>query len=436
MKNKWLLINIVFLFIILIHSIVRDIELTKRMPCDLRNRVVGARIQKTGKSPYFYHWNPGGNLRYVDPQNINADSATIANVTASPFFHQMLYPVCEYSQKSLSWMLFFIQYGMLGTIIFLCCRLTNDSIRQVLVINIGVLFTITEAWKSLISAGQLYLFCGFLMMCVIAGILQRSKTGLIIAGMCMAVFVLNRPIALIVFIPLIILFKTERLFFITSFTCLILYGLFVLTSPFERFLWNNYSYALQKHVDMHQIFDLGPPAHYSRPNVTKLEGFDIEKIDRISVEKPIKTYSETGNFFVIYYMLTNKRMPLPVLYTLTAGLMIGLIMLFFYYYRKHNLFVIQTLLFSFSLYIILELCNPIHRFQYNTVQWFPLVLTGIALFRNWKSFAFILLLLGLLLNISNISAILMRHTIGEYFWMIALLIISMTPIQKIQWKQR
>jgi Glycosyltransferase family 87 len=436
LKKRWIFINIIILSVILFHSIVRDIELTKRMPCDLRNRVVGARLQRTGVSPYFYHWHPGENLRFVDPQNIIIKNGEISNITASPFFHQLLYPICEHNQKSLSWFWSVLQYVMLGLIILICYRQTNDQLKQIIVINVGVLFTLTEAWKSLISAGQLYLFCAFLIICIIAGINKRNKTGVIIAGVCMAALVLNRPVVVLVFIPLLPLFKSFRLFFITAFTGLAIYGLFVVTSPFEKYLWKDYMHAVTKHVEMHQIFDRpGPPPKYDRPNVLKLEGFDLEKIDRITLENPIKVYSESGNFFVIYYMMTNKRLPLAILNSITAGLMIGLFILFFYYYKKNNLLIIQVLLFSFSTYIILELSNPIHRFQYNTVQWFPLVLIGFILCKSWKSLSFILLTSGLILNIINTPWILIRHTIGEYCWMIALLIISISPIQKIQWKQ-
>jgi hypothetical protein len=435
LKNRWLFLNIIFLFVILFHSVDRDIELTKRMPCDLRNRVVGARLQKIGISPYFYHWHPGESMNFVDPQNILLDSA-ISNITASPFFHQLLYPVCKYSQRSISFLLLILQYAMLAVMILICYGMTNASIKKIVVVNVGVLFTLTEAWKSLISAGQLYFFCAFLMICIIHGLLQRNKSGAWVAGICLAAFILTRPIAIIAFVPLLPLFKPLRIFFITAFSGLAVYIMFVVFSPFERYLWEDYTRALEKHVEMHQIFDYtGEPLIYDRPAVPTLEGFDLEKIDRLAREKPIRVYSETGNFFVIYYMITKKKLPLTILTTMTVTLVAGLLFLFFYRYRKYNLLIIQTLLFSFALYVIIELSNPIHRFQYNTTQWFPLVLIGFILCRSWKTLPFILLVLGLVLNIVNIPWILIRHTIGEYFWMIALLIIAMSPIQKIQWKQ-
>ena len=48
LKNKWIFLNLLILSGILTHSIQRDIELEKQYASDLRNRVVGARIQKDG----------------------------------------------------------------------------------------------------------------------------------------------------------------------------------------------------------------------------------------------------------------------------------------------------------------------------------------------------------------------------------------------------
>jgi hypothetical protein len=46
----------VFCIVSLFWSVYRDTELEKQYPVDLRNRVVGSRLQMDGMSPYFYHW--------------------------------------------------------------------------------------------------------------------------------------------------------------------------------------------------------------------------------------------------------------------------------------------------------------------------------------------------------------------------------------------
>ena len=61
-----LLLNLIVLAVLLTHSIYRDIQLEKQYPSDLRNRVVGARLQKDGKDPYFYKWKKEDGFRYID----------------------------------------------------------------------------------------------------------------------------------------------------------------------------------------------------------------------------------------------------------------------------------------------------------------------------------------------------------------------------------
>ena len=81
--------------------LVRDISLTEQYPGDLRNRVVGARLQLDGQSPYFYHWKAGDSERYYDWNN-NSPVAQISNVTATPFFHWLLSPLAHLPQKTIA----------------------------------------------------------------------------------------------------------------------------------------------------------------------------------------------------------------------------------------------------------------------------------------------------------------------------------------------
>jgi hypothetical protein len=48
----------------------RDLVLEQRGTVDLRNRVVGARLQMDGKTPYTYKWAEGDTLRYYDQLNM------------------------------------------------------------------------------------------------------------------------------------------------------------------------------------------------------------------------------------------------------------------------------------------------------------------------------------------------------------------------------
>jgi len=420
-------LNVILLLFILAHSVFRDIQLEKQYTGDLRNRIVGARLQKDGRLPYFYSWQEKDGMRYFDPINNNKSSETVSPITASPFFHQLLYPICDLDQRTLSKIWFVFQYILLAAMIWIACRMTNDGRTQWLMINTGILFTMTEAWKSIIVNGQIYLFYAFLTLCVISGILSSKKGWKVVAGLILATWILNRPIGIIVIVPILLLYKQQRVFFFSTIAGLMLYGLFVLSSPFEKTLWSDYIEGIRMQVKLHQAAD---PKALLTPRILpadrQLEGIDFNAVDKNMVEHPITVYSENGNFFVLYRVFAHKNISLAGLNILL--LFITAVLVAFYYYRfaRKKPEPLQMLIFAFTLYMIIEIFSPVYRHQYNAVQWFPLVLVSLLIPMTWRNPVFLILALGLLLNIFNFTWLPMRHTIGELAWLTALLYLSCT----------
>jgi hypothetical protein len=434
-NKKILFLNGILLAIVLTHSVFRDILFEKEYPCDLRNRVVGARLQKDGKLPYHYHWQIADGMRYYNQQEdqwvssngrrqeIIPQDSDVSKITASPFFHELLYPICDLPQRTISRIWFWGQYIFLACMIGMISGLTKDNRERWLLLNIGILFTTTEAWKASISAGQLYLTEAFLMCCILTSLVKKTKNRMIIGGICATIFVLTRPIGFVLFIPFVFYYKNFLPFLLTSLIGFISYGLFVFATPAETAIYKDYLSGMKMHVQLHQDADNGlPPAHITEESkFPNIEGFDIAETERLPVMYPIKIYSENGNIFVIYYRIFHKKLPLYILLTgmfVTVG---TLVILFFLHSRKYTPQVLQILIFGLSLYMIVEIFNPIYRHQYNTVQWFPLVLAGFLPLPDWKNRIFIFLLLGLLLNIININWLPMRHTMGEFCWLTGLL---------------
>ena len=420
-------LNIFLLLVILIHSVIRDNYLEKQYTGDLRNRIVGARLQKDGRLPYFYYWQAKDGIRYFDPNNLNKSSETVSTITASPFFHQLLYPVCDLDQWILSKIWFVFQYILLAAMVWIACRMTANVNFRWLLINTGTLFTITEAWKSNIENGQIYLFYAFLTLFVISGVLSKNRVWTIVAGLIMAVWILNRPIGIIVLIPILLLYKHQRLFLFTTMTSLLLYVVFVLSSPFEKALWLNYKEGIRMQVKLHQEAD--PKASLAPrllPENRQLEGIDFNAVNKNMAEHPITVYSENGNFFVLYRSLTHHKISLGWLNLVSLITIVALMSFFYYAYKKNKEQLLQVLIFAFTLYMVIEIFSPIYRHQYNTVQWFPLVLTALLIPMKWRNPGFLLLALGLLLNIVNPGWIPMRHTLGELAWLAALLYLSCT----------
>lgn len=419
------ILNGVFLIALLSHSIYRDINLEKQYTVDLRNRVVGARLQKDRKLPYNYYFQPVDGLRYFDIQNFNYDSSGASNATASPFFHQLLFPICDLQQVTISKIWLWLQYFLLACMIFMISALSRDIKEKLLVLNLGIIFTSTEAWKSLIKCGQLYLVVSFLICCIICGLVSNKKSGIVLAGICAVAFVLIRPFGIIAFIPILMLYKKYLLFLAVAFSALIIYFLFVVNDPYEKSLYQNYAGRMKMHVLFHQNALTNPPGipNASMLSIRKFEGIDFEEVDRQINDHPIKVYSENGNIFILYYYITHKKISIKWLFLLSACVILLLTVLFYFHLKKYPSQEIQILLFGFTMYMIVELLSPVTRHQYNTVQWFPLILTGFLVLPGWINRISLLLLAGMVLNIVNFPWLPMRHTLGEFCWLTGMILL-------------
>jgi Glycosyltransferase family 87 len=459
-QKKFLLLNGILLAVLLTHSIIRDVRYDNGYPGDLRNRVVGARLQKDGKLPYHFHWQETDGIRYYDPEEILSapdnkiqnDSTKIVyssaddvnKITASPFFHELLYPVCDLPQRVLSRLWLLGEYIILFCMTFMICGLTIDKGKKWLIVNTAILFTVTEAWKSCIAAGQLYLFEGFLICCILTLMIKNKKYGVILAGVLAAAFVLTRPIAMVLFIPFLPYYKKYKVFMGTAFAGLAIYAFFILIDPGETALYKDYWSAMKTQVKLHQrTNEISPPAHISEHfKFSNIEGYDMAEVIKTNKKFPYDIYSENGNIFVVYYKIIHKKLDLKWLGAASVFTVLSLSFLFFLTKRKHDSTTSQLVLFGFSLYMIVELFSPVYRHQYNTVQWFPLVLTSILLITEWRDILLKIMIIGLILNICNFTWLPMRHTIGEYAWLTGLLLAAFSSRnkQKItnrnQWKQR
>ena len=442
------IVNGLILLILLAHSIYRDILLERQFPTDLRNRVIGARLQKDGKLPYHYHWQSGDGLRYYNPdENTWLPAGRIPNdkksldsdinkITASPFFHELLIPVCDLPQRTLSQCWLFAQYLMLAFMIIMISKLSDDPGQKWLILNMGILFTLTEAWKSSISTGQLYFFLSFLMSCILIGLVRNKKYGLITAGICMTILVLCRPLAIVIFIPILIQYKKYLLFLGTSLGLLLIYLLFIFISPGEKALYKDYVDAMRMQVKLHQAATGTVPLHTADLVIyTEVEGFDLNEVHRLTTEYPIPIYSENGNVFVLYYKLFHKKISPALLYS-SLALTLGFLLLFYLRRKKNDpAQTLEMILFGCTLFMIVELFSPVFRRQYNTTEWFALVLAAILLLREGKNIISLLLISGLILNILNVGWLPWRHTLGEYAWLFALTLLILMPTAKTNLKK-
>jgi Glycosyltransferase family 87 len=406
-------------------SLYRDINAERQYAGDLRNRVVGARIQKDGLSPYFYKWKKGDGIRYYDPNNF--DSFKVANITASPFFHHALQPVADLPQSRFSVFWLLIEYLAFLLLLGLGIMICSSPLQRRLVLATAALFLLTEGWKMHIANGQNYIFIPLLAMAFYYTASKKQHwIAALTAGSCAVLLVLIKPNALLFFIPFVFLLRqyNRRCLIALSVPMLLAAG-WILSSPAEIFLWKEYRANISQQVKVHQQEQPDKQLNDSNPLFDPWEGISATAIKKEAELHPQHIFSENGNVFVAarqLFHLTIGTRSLVLASLLSILLVLGLFLF------RHGLGAINfpaAAFAGFSLYMISDLFSPVYRHQYYAVQWlFPLLLAA-ALYNESNKKTALLLSAGLLLNIVNLAFVPMEHSIGEYIMLLAIIVLSL-----------
>ncbi|HEX5024086.1 MAG TPA: glycosyltransferase family 87 protein [Agriterribacter sp.] len=405
-------------------SVYRDIQLEKLYPGDLRNRIVGARLQKDGKMPYFYKWKPADGIRYYDPQNF--DSLRVSTSTASPFFHMLLYPIADLQQRTISRLWVFVQYLLLFAMVGMALTFAATVVQKMLVMLIAASFLFTEAWINLIAPGQLYLFIPFLAMLVYFFLRRKNQlTAALLAGLSAVSLFLIRPNTVLMFIPFLFLAGSySRKYIIAFLVPVFLMLAWVAGNPYQRALWTEYAQGLSEQVKLHQ--DMGPTIQQNEkdPVFASWEGWNTAEIEKANASTSYINYSENGNVFVLARDVLGIHLS-PKLLMIASFSIIFIITLVFYFWSRKSDFAIYNLaILGVCLYMISDLFSPVYRHQYYTVQWFyPLLLAAAGYTKRYNRI-YIFIISGLILNIINSPYIKMEHTLGEYIIFAALLLLA------------
>jgi hypothetical protein len=395
---------------------------------DLRNRVVGARMQKDGLSPYFFEWAVGDTARYYDVHNMKYIG--VANITASPFFHTLLYPIADLNQRTISYIWFGLEYVFILLTGLFGYLLAKNNWQKIAVLGVLTLFLITEAWIVHISQGQIYILVPLLTTIIYYCLTKPHKLlAAFTAGLVSIALVLIRPNSGIFFAPLLFLVGSySRKYLLTFIIPILLLPAVYFSFENNRAYWKDYAKAIKVTIKTHQLNPLDakqiPPSPF-KPIIRNYEGWDFALTAQ--QEKSIKLYSEHGNVYIIYYNLF-RRMPSTAWLNLLSILSVVTLLTFFYKYRKkYGLITLpNAVLFGYCLYMVTDLFSPVCRHQYYTVQWlFPLILAA-SVYKPANKWFYAGLLLGLLLNVINTPIIKMEHTIGEYVFLLVLLALCLT----------
>lgn len=398
--------------ILLVIAFIRDIGFEKRYPDDLRNRVVGARLIADGKSPYFYKWQPQDGMRYYDPSNFNTN--IISNTTASPFLHSLVIPFCNLSQRTISFLWLLGQYVILIGMGLVAYRYAQTAAGKHASLLLTAVFPYTDGWIRHVLTGQFYLLIPFLLFLTYILLAGRQKNWhLIVAALCAVMVVLIRPFAALSFIPFLFILPVTKKFIFYCFGISAVYALLVVASPHQLQVYKDYNQYIKYAVSEHQQKPLPSRTIVPNPGFRNLEGFDISAIRRANKKNPVFSLSENGNFFVLYKKVTGKQ--LPEQWLLVASMLCTLVILVFFYFGTASSMrtLEQCMMVGFVIYMSLEMFLPMHRHQYNTVQFlFPILLAGMHI-RSIKLWPMLLIAAGLLLNMLKWQIFPMKNTIGE-----------------------
>lgn len=415
------------LLVVFCLALMRDLAIEQTGTIDLRNRVVGSRLQMDGKAPYMYKWVAGDDtLRYYNPVNMGG----VSNSTATPFFHTLLYPIANLPERTISYIWLFIEYALLFISCLLALRLAGNNRQKIAVAITLVLFLFTEAWKNHIAVGQLYLFVPCLAMIFYYCVRKRdSYVAAFFAGLTAIVLVLIRPNTVVFFIPFLFLLSNyTRKYLAVLLIPVIMLPVCYFSFEKNRDYLRSYTHGIQEAVKGHQSFfyPRKPPLPIKMGYLSEWEGWRKAATDSMeTVIKPHR-YSEHGNVFVVFMAITKKHIPVSIMNLLSALFIILFAGICFRLRKTQQHIELPNIaIFGFCLYMISDLFSPIWRHQYYATQWlFPLLLAA-AVYHKANKRVYALLLAGLVLNIVNTSYMKMEHTIGEYLLLFTLLYLSL-----------
>lgn len=401
-------------------SVYRDMQIEKQYPGDLRNRVVGSRLQKDGRTPYFYKWKKEDGLRYYDPQNF--DSLRVSNITATPFLHQLLFPIADLPQRSISRVWLLIEYIALALVTLIGILMATRPEQKLAVLVAVSLFLFSNAWTGHVAAGQFYILIPLLSLIYFYySEPMKGAADAVIAALAASWLILIRPNIIVFLLPLALTgsYRNKKTRTLFAGLCV---GLTIFLVMTEGDSWRQYRDALTEQVRTHQ--QLGPQRQVNEgdPQFTHWEGWSVPRIEEESKRFSYQYSTEHGNAFIILNNLLNVKTPVWLLACAASLLIVVLLMAFLKKYNGTPAFDSFNLaILAFTFYMITDIFSPVHRFPYNASQWlFPLVLVTSRLHRrDWKIYA--LAAAGIFLNSLNLSFLPFEQSLGEFLILLALL---------------
>jgi hypothetical protein len=404
---------------------------------DMRGRVVGARLVKEGKLPYYYTWQPGDSLKYFFNQLVDTQRIVpppVSGLTASPAFLQALGPVAFLQQYKIDWGAFVLFHVFFLIGIALALRYSKKQ-NWPYVLLIMVPMIITDGWLGNFVTVQYYMLFGFLLF-MIAWLLLRKQQ--IIAGILFAILILWRPTALVFAFPFVIFGLKYIRFLSGTFISLAIYAVAVLSSPFQKSLWQQYFVALKAHQAIH----MSDTYTESKDRIATLpflpnpfEGEDYFKLDSIQKVHPIYVYPEASSFKSAYNSVIGHKPSGSLLLALLFASAGSVWLWLFLKFRKEKNdadMEYKIILAGMLFYFLSSFFSSITSASYQFPQWWAVAaIFGIFYHRIPKS-AYMLFLIGLVLNFYLLPGFKGKHFLSEIFLLLATCWAVVAPFRKTE----
>ncbi len=359
------IIDILLIFAIFLaaSSFLFDIRNTvKYGGVDLRNRVVGARLLKLHKDPYFYKWQQDDPVKLLDPRD--NPEWKVNRVTVTPPVLVLASVSADWSYKIQRFIWFFLQWLLFLLSLFFLGKCTASLTKKKLIWIIGLFFVGSSFfWRLHIERGQIYILYVFLISLSIWSYRKNEFLSGIILGFLTGL----RFLYLLFSLPFIIKKRFKYILGnIVGFIATLGATFFFAGMP----VWKSYFAAMNEHGLIH--FNYFYQSSYQYPS-QNIEGFlDLYKLQNIPIFDTSLQY-----LFRSVGILISKNI---LFFTFTILLFV---ILFIFVKKVKNFdhriyFLVGSLLVFCS-----EFFLPAARYDYNNV----LLLIPIALiilnFQKW-----------------------------------------------------
>lgn len=393
-------------FSIILYSFVRDWRLDNhRIPCDLRNRVVGSRLLFTDQSPYFYKWKNSDPVTLYDFAHYR--KLEVSAVTASPFLLLLIKPISYFDYYTVSKLWLIFEFICIILILFLSLKFQSNYFHRCLSAIALSSFTLSNAWMCHVDLGQYYLFVGTLIFLIYFLLYKFSnkQNYIILAIVLSLVLVLIRPLSILVLFPIIFNFSKLKLYILGFGSILLLTIMIFGFNKYQNKLWQDYFYSINYYKNFHlgKISPLNKLPEIKEPEI--VEGYNMQKVVFFNFNKAYKEY--LINYYKFPGELGFKNFTMKetaIHYSILCFIVFICSMLLLKkitgYYKSIEIAFCLGIFF----YIATEIFIPINRATYNQVQWLALI-SFIPFFKNTISIILTFLLLFMMsINITDFDS--------------------------------